>query len=74
MLEGDSFYLFSDGFADQFGGPDNKKFMNRRFEELLREISGLPVEMQKKALSETLTAWMGENEQVDDILVIGIKI
>lgn len=74
ILEGDCFYLFSDGFADQFGGPDNKKFMNRRFEELLREISGLPVEMQKKALSEALTAWMGENEQIDDILVIGIKI
>jgi serine phosphatase RsbU (regulator of sigma subunit) len=74
IAEGDCFYLFSDGYADQFGGPDNKKFMNRRFEELLREISGLAVEDQKKVLAEKLAEWMGENEQVDDILVIGIKI
>lgn len=74
VLPGDSFYLFSDGFEDQFGGPENKKFMSKRFEELLREISPLPVNDQKKVLIERLSAWMGTNEQVDDILVIGIKI
>jgi serine phosphatase RsbU (regulator of sigma subunit) len=74
IADGDCYYLFSDGFADQFGGPDNKKFMNRRFEELLREVSGLPVLEQKKVLAEKLKDWMGENEQIDDILVIGIKI
>jgi serine phosphatase RsbU (regulator of sigma subunit) len=74
ILPGDSFYLFSDGFEDQFGGPENKKFMSKRFEELLKEVSPLPVNDQKKVLIERLSAWMGTNEQVDDILVIGIKI
>ncbi|MGE5420513.1 MAG: SpoIIE family protein phosphatase [Chloroflexota bacterium] len=74
LLPGDNFYLFSDGFEDQFGGPENKKFMSKRFEELLKEVSPLPVNDQKKVLIERLSAWMGTNEQVDDILVIGIKI
>lgn len=74
LKKGDCFYLFSDGYEDQFGGPDCKKFMAKRFEELLREISPLPVSGQKKVLTERLSSWMGNNEQVDDILVIGIKI
>lgn len=74
MKTGDCFYLFSDGYEDQFGGPDCKKFMARRFEDLLREISPLPVSEQKKVLIEKLSSWMGNNEQVDDILVIGIKV
>lgn len=74
IQKGDCFYLFSDGYEDQFGGPENKKFMAKKFEELLREISPLPVNDQKKMLIERLSAWMGTNEQVDDILVIGIKL
>lgn len=74
LRKGDCFYLFSDGYEDQFGGPDCKKFMAKRFEELLREISPLPVSEQKKVLIEKLGSWMGNNEQVDDILVIGIKV
>lgn len=74
LQSGDCIYLFSDGYEDQFGGPENKKFMSRRFEELLGEVSPLPVAEQKKVLIERLSAWMGTNEQVDDILVIGIKI
>lgn len=74
VMPGDCCYLFSDGFEDQFGGSENKKFMSRRFEDLLREISPLPVADQKKMLIERLSAWMGNNEQVDDILVIGIRI
>lgn len=74
IRKGDCFYLFSDGYEDQFGGPDNKKFMARRFEELLLEISPLPPDEQKKVLTERLNSWMGNNEQVDDILVVGIKI
>ncbi|HLN20510.1 MAG TPA: SpoIIE family protein phosphatase [Bacteroidales bacterium] len=74
LEKGDCFYLFSDGYEDQFGGPDNKKFMARRFEELLLEISTLPTVEQKKVLIQRLSDWMGSNEQVDDILVIGIRI
>jgi sigma-B regulation protein RsbU (phosphoserine phosphatase) len=74
LIEGDCLYLSSDGYADQFGGPDNKKFMFRKFEELLLEINSLPMENQKEILHDRLYNWMGVNDQVDDILVIGIKI
>jgi len=74
LLEGDCLYLSSDGYADQFGGLDNKKFMFRKFEELLLEIHSQPMEVQKELLQKRLNDWMGKNEQVDDILVIGIKV
>jgi serine phosphatase RsbU (regulator of sigma subunit) len=74
LLPNDCLYLFSDGYADQFGGPENKKFMSKRFEELLLEINGKPMEVQKEALLARLNEWKGANEQVDDILVIGIRI
>jgi serine phosphatase RsbU (regulator of sigma subunit) len=70
---GDMIYMFSDGYADQFGGPENKKFFTRRFEQLLADISVYPVEEQKEILKNTLYDWMGQNSQVDDILVIGIR-
>jgi serine phosphatase RsbU (regulator of sigma subunit) len=74
LQEGDCLYLASDGYADQFGGPENKKFMFRKYEELLLEINSLPMDAQKKMLHDRLYEWMGDNDQVDDILVIGIKI
>ena len=74
LKKGDMIYLFSDGYADQFGGPENKKFFIRRFEELLFEIHSKPLEEQKEMLKTTLYDWMGNNGQVDDILVIGVKI
>ncbi len=74
LKDGDCLYLFSDGYADQFGGPENKKFMSKRFEELLVEISTKPMEVQKEMLISRLVTWKGNNDQVDDILVIGIKI
>jgi serine phosphatase RsbU (regulator of sigma subunit) len=74
LTEGDMIYMFSDGYADQFGGPENKKFFTKRFEQLLTEISEYPVEEQKEILKNTLYDWMGNNSQVDDILVIGIRI
>jgi serine phosphatase RsbU (regulator of sigma subunit) len=74
LIEGDCLYLFSDGYADQFGGLDGKKFMYRRFEELLLEVNTLPVYKQKETLNKRLMKWKGSNDQVDDILVIGIKI
>jgi serine phosphatase RsbU (regulator of sigma subunit) len=74
LLEGDCLYLFSDGYADQFGGLDGKKFMYKRFEELLFEVHNLPLDEQKETLNRRLMKWKGSNDQVDDILVIGIKI
>jgi phosphoserine phosphatase RsbU/P len=74
LLEGDCLYLSSDGYADQFGGSENKKFMLRRFEELLLEINSQPMEKQKELLHQRLLDWKGNNDQVDDILVIGIKV
>ncbi len=74
LKKGDMIYLFSDGYADQFGGPEGKKFFTRRFEELLFQIHAKPLEEQKEMLKTTLYDWMGNNGQVDDILVIGVKI
>jgi serine phosphatase RsbU (regulator of sigma subunit) len=74
IKDGDCVYLFSDGYPDQFGGPDNKKFMFRRFQELLREVHKLPMAQQKEILLQQLNDWRGQNEQVDDILVIGIRV
>ncbi|GAB4289934.1 MAG: hypothetical protein Kow0068_15410 [Marinilabiliales bacterium] len=72
--DNDMIYLFSDGYADQFGGPLGKKFKYRRFRHLLLTIHNLPLEQQRKFLEENIENWKGELEQVDDILVIGIKL
>ncbi len=69
----DIFYLFSDGYVDQFGGEEQRKFMYRRFRYLLLTIHRFPVEDQKSILEENLRSWMGENVQVDDIMIIGFK-
>jgi serine phosphatase RsbU (regulator of sigma subunit) len=68
------FYLFTDGFQDQFGGEKNKKFMTKRFRELLFSISHLPMAEQKQILSSTINDWIGEGEQTDDITVMGLRI
>jgi len=67
-------YLFSDGFQDQFGGGENKKFMSKTFRELLFEIHQKPMEEQKTFLEEKHQDWRGTEVQTDDILVIGVKI
>ncbi len=73
--KGDQFYMFSDGYPDQFGGPKGKKFMSRNFKNTLLEISTLPSKEQKMALKQQLEDWKnGLYEQVDDVLVMGIKI
>ncbi len=68
------FYIFSDGYQDQFGGPERRKFMTRNFHELLHSIHKFPVDEQKRLLQETLEAWMAGYSQTDDILVIGFKL
>jgi serine phosphatase RsbU (regulator of sigma subunit) len=71
---GDMVYLFSDGYIDQFGGPQGKKFMRKRFKEMLGTICNLDVKTQKQHLDNTIVDWMKNEEQLDDILVIGIRI
>lgn len=73
LQKGDAVYIFSDGYADQFGGARGKKFLYRRFRELLLEIHGSPMDRQKIMLLEALNQWKGAHEQVDDILVIGMR-
>ena len=67
-------YLFSDGYQDQFGGEEGRKFMSKKLRELLLEIHTQPFEDQKQCLSETMKRWMGSTAQIDDILVIGFKV
>jgi len=69
-----SIYLFSDGYQDQFGGEKNQKFMLHRFKDLLFSIRNLPMEEQKNVLYEEHLKWRGNFRQIDDVLVIGIKI
>jgi serine phosphatase RsbU (regulator of sigma subunit) len=71
---GDIVYTCSDGYADQFGGSRGKKFMSKQLKSLFVEMSSLPLEDQKMRLNETLVEWMGDCEQLDDILVIGVRI
>lgn len=73
---GDVLYLFSDGFADQFGrvGNREKKFSYRRFRELLTEISSLPMAQQRSRLVEEFSAWKGSQPQLDDVLVLGVRL
>lgn len=73
LLTGDMVYIFSDGYADQFGGPKGKKLMYRRFRELLLEISTQEPDRQRALLQEAFSKWRGGHEQVDDILIIGMR-
>jgi hypothetical protein len=72
--EGDQIYLFTDGYADQFGGPFGKKFMYKPFMNLLLSNAHLPMEDQSGILRDTLVRWSGNLAQVDDICVLGLKL
>jgi serine phosphatase RsbU (regulator of sigma subunit) len=74
LLPGDAIYLFSDGFADQFGGPKGKKFRYKPFRELLLSIHDLSMEEQEDRIKITLNDWKGDYWQLDDILVIGFTV
>lgn len=69
----DMLYIFTDGYVDQFGGPDGKKYKFRRFRHLLLNIHKFPLELQRQYIEESIKEWKGNFEQVDDILIIGIK-
>ncbi|MCW3077649.1 MAG: response regulator with CheY-like receiver, AAA-type ATPase, and DNA-binding domain [Bacteroidetes bacterium] len=73
LKQGDCLYLFSDGYAHQFGRENNKKFNTNRFQKLLLSIHKESMEKQKNIILSTFNTWKGNYEQVDDVLIIGIR-
>ena len=73
LKKGDAFYIFSDGFADQFGGPSQKKFMSMQLRETLVSMAGLPMLKQGERLNEIFEEWRGDGPQIDDVTMIGVR-
>jgi len=73
LRKGDAFYIFSDGFADQFGGPKQKKFMSLQLRETLVAMAGKPMLQQGERLNEIFEEWRGDGPQIDDVTLIGIR-
>jgi serine phosphatase RsbU (regulator of sigma subunit) len=74
IREDDTIYLFSDGYIDQFGGPHNKKFLITNFKTLISDIHHKPMTEQKEIIEKTHLSWRHESDQIDDILIIGLKM
>ena len=74
LEKGDNIYLFTDGYADQFGGKDGKKLKYKKFEEVLLQNVHLPMKEQKSILKTVFEDWKTGYEQTDDVCVVGIKI
>jgi len=73
LQKGDAFYIFSDGFADQFGGPQQKKFMSMQLRETLVAMAGMPMLKQGERLNEIFEQWRGDSPQIDDVTLIGVR-
>lgn len=74
LQKGDTLYLFTDGFADQFGGEKSKKYLAHRLKELFLSVHSLGMDEQRNAINQAFEAWKGSLEQVDDVCVIGVRI
>ena len=74
LQKGDSLYIFSDGYADQFGGDKGKKLKTANFKQLLLSIQKESMEKQKQLIDEAFENWKGDLEQLDDVCVIGVRI
>ncbi|MFQ5335627.1 MAG: PP2C family protein-serine/threonine phosphatase, partial [Flavobacteriales bacterium] len=74
LEKGDRIYLFSDGFADQFGGPKGKKFKYKQFKKLLCSINQKPMAAQQQILDTSFNSWRGELKQLDDVCVLGVEV
>ncbi len=74
LSKGDTLYIFTDGFADQFGGPKGKKFMYKPFKELVLSMQAKTMDEQRSMLSQTFDEWKGAHEQIDDVCIIGVRL
>ena len=74
LAEGDTIYIFSDGYADQFGGEKGKKFKAANFKRLLLSIQNESMERRREMTNEAFESWKGSIEQVDDVCVIGVRV
>jgi serine phosphatase RsbU (regulator of sigma subunit) len=70
---GDTFYLFSDGFSDQFGEITDKKFKHKQFKQIIESVQGLSLADQKERFESTFRKWKGKTQQLDDVLVFGFR-
>jgi len=74
VQKGDMLYLSSDGYADQFGGPSDKKFMTKKLKKFLCSIHELSVDEQRTLLANSFDSWKGENDQIDDVCILGVRV
>ena len=74
LKKGDSFYIFSDGYVDQFGGEKGKKYKSAQFKKFLLSVNDNPMEKQKELIAQNFDKWRGNYEQIDDVCVIGVKV
>jgi serine phosphatase RsbU (regulator of sigma subunit) len=74
LKKGDQIYIFTDGYSDQFGGPKGKKFKEKNLKSLLLAVKNLSMDQQKEHLNEKIEEWRGDLEQIDDILIMGVRI
>jgi serine phosphatase RsbU (regulator of sigma subunit) len=74
ILKNDTFYMHSDGFPDQFGGPRNKKFMRKKLLNLFLKVSSQSMDKQKKELLKEFYDWKGDLEQIDDVSIVGVRV
>jgi serine phosphatase RsbU (regulator of sigma subunit) len=74
LEEGDMIYTFTDGYADQFGGPSGKKLKLKALKALLLQLAGEPIQVQKEKLAKHFDDWKGKLEQVDDVLLMGVRV
>jgi serine phosphatase RsbU (regulator of sigma subunit) len=74
VQKGDMIYTYTDGYGDQFGGPEGKKFKHRKLREIFQQVADLPAKEQFLILEKRFEDWKGKSEQVDDVLVIGVRV
>lgn len=74
LEKGDMIYTFTDGYGDQFGGPDGKKFMHKQLRKIFVEVSEMQIDKQKEVITNRFEEWKGDLEQVDDVLIIGVRV
>ena len=74
LEKGDMIFTFTDGYGDQFGGPEGKKFKHKKLRDIFVQVSEMPINKQKEIIANTFESWKGELEQVDDVLVIGVRV